>query len=50
MPIEYNALTEEPAFTTAITAASMHHAVTSSAAAQVSAIAPSFVFVNPFPV
>src|SRR6218665_1638464 len=41
-----NELRIEPAFTIAITAARMHHAVISSAAAQVITIEPSLVFVN----
>jgi len=41
-----NVLTDDPAFTIAISAASIHHAVTSSAAAQVMAMAPSLVRVR----
>ncbi|MNE56129.1 hypothetical protein D3C80_1510180 [compost metagenome] len=39
----YMALPKEPAFTIAITTAKIHHAVISSAAAQVITIVPSFV-------
>jgi hypothetical protein len=47
-PIVYNALAKSPALTIAITTASIHHAVMSSAAAQVIAIAPSLLFAIPF--
>lgn len=43
----YKALTGDPDFTKAITAASIHHAVRSSAAAQVNAATPSFDLVSP---
>jgi hypothetical protein len=43
----YKALTKEPAFTIAITAAGMHQVVISSAAAQVITMVPSLVFYMP---
>ena len=46
-PITYKALVKEPAFTIAITTAKIHQAVISSAAAQVMAMVPNFVFCIP---
>ena len=46
-PITYNALSNVPAFTIAITTASKHQAVMSSAAAQVITIAPNLVLCIP---
>lgn len=43
----YNELRKDPALTMAMTAARIHHAVMSSAAAQVMTSAPSRVFVDP---
>ena len=44
----YNELTKLPVFVIAITAARMHHAVTSSFAALAMAMVPKWVLDNPF--